>query len=93
MSPKNCLSFLLAFCFSGYRIIAQPVIKPIEWGKWRGKPEWPPRVDIGAPVPDEEVPIDAYDFLLFLSGLVLVYILWQRNSGKTWKETFIHFLF
>lgn len=59
--------------------------KPRRWGDFGGKPAWPPRYETGAPVPDE-VPIDSYDFVLFLTGLVMVYVLWQRANGSSWKE-------
>ena len=83
---KNSSFFLLVTgAFTPFSIFAQKMPSPNEWGEFGGKPSWPPRYKTGAPVPDE-VPLDSYDILLFLAGLVLVYVLWQKANGASWKE-------
>lgn len=88
MNLKSITTFIISLLFVVSNGFSQSVRKPQRWGSWRGKPNWPPRLNEGAPVPDDEVPIDSYDILLFAVGLLLVYVLWQRNLGKSWKEVF-----
>jgi hypothetical protein len=68
-------------------MFAQMAPQPREWGKFGNEPVWPPQNYL-APVPDEEVPIDSYQLLLFILGIVLAYALWQRKLGKSWRQIF-----
>jgi hypothetical protein len=85
MSCKATTLLITTGTLLRFKVFAQPVNRPLEWSEMGSNPRWPP---IANEAPVVEAPLDTYDFLLFLLGLILVYILWQRNIGKTWKEVF-----
>lgn len=86
----------LILSYTAYSSALSPEFKNPKWGKFN-VPTWPPESALksdpcggggGGPVPCDTVPIDSFDFLLLASGLILVYVMFQRKNGRTWKEIF-----
>lgn len=85
MAKRSATILIIKLVF-GLKLLSQ--VKPIKKPSWHGyTPPWPP-AKMGAPVPEEEVPIDDYQFILFLVGILLVYVYSLKKQGLTYREIY-----